>query len=90
MPFGLTNAPAFFQALMNKSFSDFLDVFAAIHLDDILIYSTTREEHVEHVRQVLQRMRELSLYAKSSKCEFFESDLSFLGFRVGRDSVSMG
>ena len=71
MSFGLTNAPAFFMHLMNLVFMDYLDVFVVIFIDDILIFSKTEEEHEEHLRHVLQRLREHQLYAKFSKCEFW-------------------
>ena len=70
MSFGLTNAPATFMRLMNSIFMDYLDKFVVIYIDDILIYSKTNEEHEEHLRLVLTRLREHRLYAKFSKCEF--------------------
>ncbi|XP_057540771.1 uncharacterized protein LOC130818625, partial [Amaranthus tricolor] len=70
MPFGLTNAPAAFMCLMNQVFGAYLDKFVVIFIDDILVYSKDREEHQEHLRFVLQTLRENKLYAKLSKCEF--------------------
>jgi hypothetical protein len=70
MPFGLANAPATFVDLMNRVFHDFLDQFVVVFIDDILIYSKSLEEHEDHLRRVLQRVREERLYAKFSKCEF--------------------
>jgi hypothetical protein len=70
MSFGLTNAPAFFMNLMNNVFMDYLDKFVVVFIDDILIYSQSKEEHADHLRMVLQRLREHQLYAKLSKCEF--------------------
>jgi hypothetical protein len=70
MSFGLTNAPAFFMNLMNSVFMDYLDKFVVVFIDDILIYSQSEEEHADHLRMVLQRLREHQLYAKLSKCEF--------------------
>jgi hypothetical protein len=70
MSFGLTNAPAFFMNLMNSVFMDYLDKFVVVFIDDILIYSQSEEEHVDHLRMVLQRLREHQLYEKLSKCEF--------------------
>ncbi|WVZ89383.1 LOW QUALITY PROTEIN: hypothetical protein U9M48_035798 [Paspalum notatum var. saurae] len=69
MSFGLTNAPAYFMQLMNSVFMDYLDKFVIIFIDDILVYSKTEAEHEEHLRLVLQRLREHRLYAKPSKCE---------------------
>lgn len=89
MPFGLTGAPATFQRYINDAFRDLLDLFCSAYLDDILIYSRTREEHTEHIRAVLQRLREAGLYAKASKCEFYCSETKFLGLIVGRDGVRM-
>jgi hypothetical protein len=70
MPFGLTNAPAAFMDLMNRIFHPYLDKFVVVFIDDILVYSRTKEEHDEHLRIVLQTLREKKLYAKLSKCEF--------------------
>jgi hypothetical protein len=69
MPFGLTNAPAYFMYLMNKVFMEYLDKFVVVFIDDILIFSKN-EEHDEHLRLVLQKLRENQLYAKLNKCEF--------------------
>ena len=78
-PMGLTNAPATFMHLMNKTFHDYLDKFVLVFLDDILVFSKTLEEHEEHVRKVLARLRESKLYAKLSKCELFKQEVEFLG-----------
>jgi hypothetical protein len=83
MPFGLTGALATFQRFINDSLYDYLDQFCSVYLDDILIYSKTREEHEEHVCKVLQRLREAGLYTKLSKCEFFVTKTKFLSLIVG-------
>ncbi|KAK5830740.1 hypothetical protein PVK06_014535 [Gossypium arboreum] len=70
MPFGLTDAPAVFMDLMNRIFRPYLDRFVVVFIDDILVYSRDEEEHAEHLRIVLQILREKQLYAKFSKCEF--------------------
>ena len=70
MPFGVTNAPAIFMDYMNRILRPFLDKFVVVFIDDILIYSRTREEHAEHLRIVLNILREKQLYAKLSKCDF--------------------
>ena len=70
MPFGVTNAPTVFMDYMNRMFQPFIDKFVVIFIDDILIYSRTQKEHVEHPRLVLGVLREKQLYAKLSKCEF--------------------
>ena len=79
MPFGLTNAPATFQTLMNDIFRDLLDVCVIVYLDDILVYSRNKEEHEQHLRQVLQRLKDNQLYAKLSKCTFFANSIEYLG-----------
>jgi hypothetical protein len=68
--FGLTNALAYFMYLMNKVFMEFLDKFVIVFIDDILVYSRSEEKHEEHLRLVLQKLRDHRLYAKLSKCEF--------------------
>jgi len=70
IPFGLTNAPANFMDLMHHAFQPFLDKFIVIIIDDIIIYSKSEEEQKEHLRTVLQTLREHKLYAKLNKCEF--------------------
>lgn len=70
MPFGLTNAPAVFQALINDVLRDFLKRFVFVYLDDILIFSSSAEEHESHVRQVLARLLENKLPVKAGNCEF--------------------
>ena len=83
MPFGLTNAPATFQRLMNKVFAGNLDKFIAVYLDDILIFSRNLDEHWEHLRWVLSRLREAKLYGRLHKCEFLKDQVEYLGFEVG-------
>jgi hypothetical protein len=70
MSFGLTNAPAYFMYLMNSVFMPELDKFVIVFIDDILVYSENKEDHAEHLRIVLTRLRDHQLYAKFSKCEF--------------------
>ncbi|XP_019242847.1 PREDICTED: uncharacterized protein LOC109223039, partial [Nicotiana attenuata] len=70
MSFGLTNAPAVFMNLMHSVFRPYLDSFVIVFIDDILVYSRSREDHEQHLRTVLQTLREKKLYAKFSKCEF--------------------
>ncbi|KAL0551545.1 hypothetical protein IC582_010634 [Cucumis melo] len=89
MSFGLTNAPAVFMDLMNRVFREFLDTFVIVFIDDILIYSKTEAEHEEHLRIVLQTLRDNKLYAKFSKCEFWLKHVSFLGHVVSKDGVSV-
>jgi len=89
MSFGLTNAPAYFMYLMNKVFMEFLDKFVVVFIDDILIFSKTEEEHAEHIRLVLQKLREHKLYAKRSKCEFWLKEVSFLGHVVSNGGIAV-
>jgi hypothetical protein len=76
--FGLTNAPAYFMYLINKVFMEYLDKFVVVFIDDILVFSRSEEEHEEHLRLVLQKLREHQLYAKFSKCAFWLKEVSFL------------
>ena len=87
MSFGLTNAPAAFISLMDGIFKPYLDLFVIVFIDDILIYSKSRKEHEEHLRMVLEVLREKKLYAKFSKCEFWLDSVSFLGHVVSKDGV---
>ena len=89
MPFGLTNAPAAFMDLMNRVFSDYLDKFVIVFIDEILIYSKSHEEHEQHLKLVLERLRERKLYAKFSKCQFWLEQVAFLGHVVSKDGVSV-
>jgi transposase InsO family protein len=89
MPFGLTGAPATFQRYINDTLREYLDVFCTAYLDDILIYSRTRSDHINHVRLVLGRLREAGLFAKIEKCEFLVHETKFLGIIVGRDGICM-
>ena len=77
MPFGLTNALAAFMDVMNRMFKPYLDQFVIVFIDDILVYSKTQDEHEEHLRMVLQILREQKLYAKFKKCEFWLDEVMF-------------
>ncbi|GAU51168.1 hypothetical protein TSUD_412030 [Trifolium subterraneum] len=89
MPFGLTNAPAVFMDYMNRIFQPYLDKFVVIFIDDILIYSKDPQEHAEHLRIVVNILREKQLYAKFSKCEFWLSEVKFLGHVISQGGVSV-
>ena len=89
MPFGLTNAPATFQGLMNNVLRAHLDRTVIVYLDDILVYSATQEEHVEHVKQVLICLEKAGLRLKPEKCEFHKKEVAFLGFTVGTNGIKM-
>jgi hypothetical protein len=79
MPFGLTNAPATFQSVMNSILAPYLDRFVLVYLDDILIYSKSVSEHLEHLRTVLTVLREQKFYCKKSKCLFAAEEVEYLG-----------
>jgi hypothetical protein len=89
MSFGLTNAPAFFMNLMNSVFMDYLDKFVVVFIDDILIYSKSEEEHVDHLKMVLRRLQEYQLYAKLSKCEFWIDEVMFLCHIINKDGLAL-
>jgi hypothetical protein len=87
MLFGLTNAPAYFTYLMNKIFMEYLDKFVIVFIDDILIYSTSEEDHEVHLHLVLQKLREHRLYAKLSKCEFWLKQVAFMGHVISKGGM---
>jgi hypothetical protein len=89
MSFGLTNAPAYFMNLMNKVFMEELDKFVVVFIDNILIYSKTVEEHEQHLRVVLEKLRAHKLYAKFSKCEFWLEKVAFLGHILTAEGVEV-
>jgi hypothetical protein len=95
MSFGLTNAPAYFMYLMNKVFIEYLDKFVVVFVTMmeesqlILIFSKTMEEHEEHLRLVLEKLKSNQLYAKFSKCEFWLTEVAFLGHVISAGGVSV-
>ncbi|GJY00541.1 ty3-gypsy retrotransposon protein [Tanacetum coccineum] len=89
MPFGLTNAPSTFQATMNRLFSSYLRKFIIVFFDDILVYSTTLNAHLEHLEFVFQCLREHQFYIKQSKCVFGEATLEYLGHIISGCGVEM-
>nr|GFC55152.1 putative reverse transcriptase domain-containing protein [Tanacetum cinerariifolium] len=89
MPSSLTNAPAVFMDLMNRVFHEFLDKFNIVFIDDILVFSKSKEEHEDHLCTVLQILRQEKLYAKFSKCEFLLSSVTFLGHIVSAEGITM-
>ena len=89
IPFRLTNTPAAFMDLMNRVFGPYLDKFVIVFTNDILVYSGSLEEHVEHLRTVLQILRERQLYAKFSKCQFWLDKVAFLGHVISTKSISV-
>jgi hypothetical protein len=89
MSFGLTNAPAYFMNLMNKVFMKYLDRFVVVFIDDILIYSKNDSDHEEHLRLVLQKLRDNQLYATFSKREFWLDEVPFLGHIISNGGISL-
>nr|GEW63914.1 reverse transcriptase [Tanacetum cinerariifolium] len=89
MPFGLTNAPVVFMDAMNRVFHKYLEKFVIVFINDILVYSKTREEHEDHLRIVLEILRQKKLYAKFSKCDFWLGQVAFLGHTVSADGITM-
>ena len=87
IPFGLTNAPTTFMDLMHRVFQPYLDQFVMVFVDDNLIYSQSEEEHEDHLRIVLQALRDRKLYAKFSKCNFWLTEVRFLRHVVSASSV---
>jgi hypothetical protein len=90
MSFGLMNAPAHFMYLMNSVFMLELDQFVVVFINDILVNSKSMKEHEEHLRIVIQRLREHQLYAKFSKCEFWIKEVPFLGHVVSPKGITGG
>ena len=89
LPFGLTNAPATFMQLMHDIFRPLLDRSVLVFIDDILVYSNNIEDHLRHVREVLELLRKNQLYAKASKCELFKSRVEFLGHVIDDSGLHM-
>jgi len=89
IPFGLTNAPAVFMRTMQQVFGDCFGKFVFVYLDDILVFSKTPEEHLQHLQLVLERLQQYKLYARLSKCHFNLPEVEFLGHIVGRKGISV-
>lgn len=87
LPFGLTNAPATFMRLMNDIMRPYLDRFVIVYIDDLLIFSKTKEEHDLHLRLVLDTLRQHQLVAKLSKCSFFKEEIDFLGHVINSNGI---
>ncbi|KAM1302324.1 hypothetical protein ACFX2H_013265 [Malus domestica] len=89
MPFGLTNAPVAFMRLMNEVFRQYLDRFFIVFIDDILVYSKSKADHIRHFNLVLKKLREHQLYAKFSKCHFWLNQVAFLGHVVSAQGIQV-
>jgi hypothetical protein len=87
MPFGLTNAPSSFQRFMNTIFGDLLDVMLVIYLDNILVYSISPVDHLEHIREVLRCLQKHGLFVKPEKCEWGQDSVEFLGFHCSASGI---
>ena len=89
LSFGLTNAPTTFQGVMNRIFHQYLEKFVLVYLDDILVFSKTPKEHIEHLRVVFDVLCKKKLYAKLAKCHFAKNELEYLGHVVGKDGIKV-
>lgn len=88
MPFGLTNAPSTFQSLMNQVFQPYLRRFILVFFDDILVYSSTNDQHLDHLQLTLEVLRKHQLFLKRSKCQFFSTSIEYVGHIISKDGVS--
>ena len=89
MPFGLTNAPATFQCTMNDILQAYLRRFVLVFFDDILVYSKTWEEHLDHLKQVLETLQHHQFYANHKKCDFGQREIQYLGHVISGQGVQM-
>ncbi|GET55355.1 retroviral-like aspartic protease 1 [Rhizophagus irregularis DAOM 181602=DAOM 197198] len=89
MPFGLKNAPAIFQRTMNKIFKEYLDKFMNVYIDDIIIYSKNWNEHLQHIKIVLEELRKANMMLKLKKCEWAKRNVEYLGHIVGTDGLKL-
>jgi len=89
MPFGVTNTPAVFMDLMNIVISPYLEKFVVVFIDDILVYSKNNREHAEHLRIILQTLRQEQLLPKLSKCEFWLKSIAFLCHIISKKGISV-
>jgi hypothetical protein len=87
IPFRLTNAPATFMCLMTSIFSQYLDKFVVVFIDDILVYSKIEEENEEHLRMVLQMLRKHKLYTRFDKCDFYKKEIQYLGHVILAEGI---
>jgi hypothetical protein len=86
---GLTNALATFQSYINNALRGYVDDFCVVYLDDILIYLRSEEEHIQHLKKIMEHLCQSELYANPKKCSFFQDKIEFLGYLVNADGIWM-
>jgi hypothetical protein len=89
MPFRVTNTPASFQYWMNDVLSDYLNIISIAYLDDVLIYLDNITQHCQHIKLILERIKEVGLTLKASKCEFHTYKTEYLGYIITPTGISM-
>jgi len=89
MPFGLCNAPAAFQRWINRTLHQFVDICCIVYLDDVLIYSKTKSEHIRDIRAILKAIEKSGMKIKPGKCEFHATETEYLGFIIGREGIKV-
>lgn len=89
MPFGFINAPYSFQKSMNFVLKDFIYKFCIVYIDDILIYSKTRQGPIRHIKMILERFKEVKLHLIRQKCQFFKTSVKFPGLIVGNGKIKI-
>ena len=88
MPFGVSNAPTQFMNMMNALLGEYLDKFVLVFLDDVLIYFANPQDHAEHLRKVLGKLREHKLFAKASKCKILKTSVELVGQQICRGGMT--